>query len=251
MTPDVDLPARLIEDAAAHRLIGWDWSWMRSRWSGASTPWDYRDIASLAAANSTGLLDLDTGGGEVLAKLPSLPRRAVATEAHPPNIAIARGTLAPRGVPVVAAHPSRLPFRDKTFDLILNRHGAFEADELHRLLAPGGRFITQQVGPSNFQELNEFLAGRPVALAGPSLEEATEALSSAGLEIDEVHHAYIPAAFYDVGAIAFYLFGVPWQIPGFDPRVEHAKMTAAHKHITTSGAFHVTAERYLIQAHRA
>ena len=130
---DDDPVIRLIRDAAAHRLTGWDWSFIRGRWDGVETPWSYRDAVSFAAAASGALIDLDTGGGEFLISLPSLPDVTVATEAYTPNIPVARDQLIPRGVTVVAANPVRLPFRNESFDLAMSRHGVFRGSELHQI----------------------------------------------------------------------------------------------------------------------
>lgn len=247
---DDDPVIRLIRDAAAHRLTGWDWSFIRGRWDGVETPWSYRDAVSFAAAASGALIDLDTGGGEFLISLPSLPDVTVATEAYTPNIPVARDQLIPRGVTVVAANPVRLPFRNESFDLAMSRHGVFRGSELHRVLAPSGQFITQQVGPANFQELNEFLTGSRQSIQGPTFHQGVADLADAGFVIDETHHALIPTSFRDVGAIAFYLLAVPWQIPGFDPLAERTRMRAIHDYIAAEGRFSVTAERYFIRAHR-
>lgn len=41
---------------------------------------------------------------------------------------------------------SAIPFDDASFDLIINRHGEFDAPELYRLLKDNGIFVTEQVG---------------------------------------------------------------------------------------------------------
>jgi hypothetical protein len=48
----------------------------------------------------TTLLDLDTGGGELLAASAPLPRRTIATEGWAPNVPVARDRLSPLGVEV-------------------------------------------------------------------------------------------------------------------------------------------------------
>jgi hypothetical protein len=70
------------------------------------------------------LLDIDTGGGEVLASLQPLPATTVATEGWEPNLPVARDRLAPFGVDV-RRHDGTdpLPARDGEFDLVLNRDG--------------------------------------------------------------------------------------------------------------------------------
>ena len=56
-------------------------------------------------------LDIQTGGGEVLAEVPHLPRLVAATESWPPNLAVADEHLRPRGAWVLAvADVGDLPF---------------------------------------------------------------------------------------------------------------------------------------------
>jgi hypothetical protein len=43
------------------------------------------------------MLDLETGGGEMLSHLPSFPPLMVATEGWEPNVAVAATNLGPRG----------------------------------------------------------------------------------------------------------------------------------------------------------
>ncbi len=46
------------------------------------------------------------------------------------------------------------------FDLILNRHESYHPGEIARVLAPGGTFLTQQVGGDELGELRELWAIR-------------------------------------------------------------------------------------------
>jgi hypothetical protein len=64
-------------------------------------------------------LDVETGGGEVLAGVPRMPVLTAATESWPPNIARATELLRPRGVAVVdTGDEARLPFGGDVFDLV-------------------------------------------------------------------------------------------------------------------------------------
>ena len=104
---------------------------------------------------------MDTGGGELLADLAPLPSETVASERYPPNIAVAKARLEPLGVQVVTPDDDEiLPFENDRFDLVINRHGDFHAPELWRVIRPGGRFITQQVGNRNCLQINQALGDR-------------------------------------------------------------------------------------------
>ena len=50
-----------------------------------------------------------------------------------------------------------LPFHNDEFDIVINRHGNYVPAELHRILKPGGIFITEQVGEDNERDLVELL----------------------------------------------------------------------------------------------
>lgn len=114
-------------------------------------------------------LDLQTGGGEVLATIPAGPPRLAATESWPPNIAVARRNLARLGARVVpvATEDSDLPFAGETFDLVVSRHPvSVRWDEVARVLKPGGTYFSQNVGAGSVGELTEFLIGpQPPACA--------------------------------------------------------------------------------------
>lgn len=96
------------------------------------------------------LLDYDTGGGEFLLSLGHPWQKTSATEGYPPNVELCRETLLPLGIHFKECQdPAKIPYPDESFDLIINRHGDFDAPELYRLLKSGGVFITEQVGGDN------------------------------------------------------------------------------------------------------
>ncbi|MFC7106178.1 hypothetical protein ACFQQB_40660 [Nonomuraea rubra] len=92
-----------------------------------------------------------------------LPPRTAATEGYAPNLPIARARLEPLGVEVAE---STHAFPDASFDLVLNRHAPYDPAEVRRLLAPGGRYLTQQVSGRDLEELNAALGG-PRTRTGP------------------------------------------------------------------------------------
>ena len=114
---------RLVAEAEAASFSGWDFSWLDGRWIDSSPPWDYRQRVLAALPGVQSLLDMGTGGGEMLASLAPLPPDAWATENYPPNMPIARGRLEPLGVHVATGVADEaLPFPDERFDLVINRH---------------------------------------------------------------------------------------------------------------------------------
>src|SRR4051794_27307859 len=103
----------LLAEAAAADVSGWDFGWLDGRASEERPPWGYSRLLAARLPRVASALDIDTGGGEILAGMPRLPPRMVATEGWPPNAEQARRRLAPRGVEVVPVEPGRpLPFAD-------------------------------------------------------------------------------------------------------------------------------------------
>jgi hypothetical protein len=102
VTADVSVD-RLLKEAEAKPVEGWDFTWLGDRISTAPLPWSFEAVVSSRARRSPDLLDMETGGGEWLAALPDRPRRTVATEAWPPNVEVAGARLRAFGITVVWA----------------------------------------------------------------------------------------------------------------------------------------------------
>ena len=136
-----------VAEALEASFSGWDFSWLADRWITDPLPWNYGERVLAAFSGVDSLLDMGTGGGEFLASLAPLPPDAWATENYAPNMPIARGRLEPLGIHLVTGVPDdALPFPSERFDLVINRHELYDTAEVYRILKPGGRFMTQQVG---------------------------------------------------------------------------------------------------------
>ena len=193
-----------------------------------------------------------------MASLGPLPKFSFAAEGYQPNILVAKRRLRPLGVQVVetfcddnTVRPQRgaLPFKDASIDLVTDRHESFVASEVFRILKPRGRFVTQQVGDSNYPELNDALGAKPHSMPMVwDLPEAVRQLEDAGLEVTDSREARLEAWFLDVGAVVYYLKAVPWQIPGFSSMTYHDRLLDLHLKIQKEGPFRVTSSRFLIQA---
>jgi hypothetical protein len=214
------------------------------------------------ARASPDLLDLGTGGGEWLSRIRRRPARTVATESWPPNLDLARQRLAPLGVEVVATDPApdnvsqapderrgRLPFGSAAFSLITSRHTAFVADEVARVLAVGGAFVTQQVG-GDYGDYYEALGlPRPRAMY-VDLALATGQLERAGLTVVEGDEAAEETTFADVGALAWYLRLIPWTIEGFSVAGYSARLAALQERIDREGPLTARLPAFWLAARR-
>ncbi|GLY78285.1 class I SAM-dependent methyltransferase [Actinoallomurus iriomotensis] len=242
----------LVVAAMAAPSEGWDFEWVAGRCEGSEPSWSYRDLARAHVAGTDRLLDMDTGGGELLASLGPLPPRTWATEGWPPNISVARRRLEPLGVTVVPVpDKDRLPLPDASVGLVLNRHGSLAAHEVRRVLRPGGVLLTQQVGSEDCADLNEALGASPAhAPDSWTLRTASKELSAAGLRLTLMREEHPVLTFYDIGAVIYHLRMVAWQIPDFSVERYDASLRRLHQRISAEGRINVHAHRFLIAAER-
>jgi SAM-dependent methyltransferase len=240
---------RLVAEAEAASFAGWDFSWLEGRWIDSPPPWDYRQRVLAALPGVQSLLDMGTGGGEMLASLALLPPGTWATENHAPNMPIARGRLEPLGVHVVTGvADGALPFPDGYFDLVINRHESFDVAEIWRILKPGGRFITQQVGGHDNLRLNELLQNQVAfEFIDWGLAVAVQQLKTAGLAVVEQLEAFPETRVTDIGAVVYYLRAIPWQVEGFTVEGYRDKLLALHRLIRDEGGLALTSHRFYVE----
>lgn len=242
---------RLLADAEATHLRGWDWSAVATRYLEDDPPWDYRAEVEARLPGARSLLDLGTGGGELLSGLSPRPRDTWATEGYPPNLPLARARLQPLGISVVAVEDDRLPFPDARFDLVIARHESYDPAEIRRVLRPGGVFLTQQVGGRDHDLLSAALRERPTSSFPDWRADAAAAgLRDAGLDVFDVREALCPARFVDLGAVVFFLRATPWQVPGFDLARERPRLRALHSRMQREGGLASRIDRFLLVARR-
>ncbi|MDT5043233.1 MAG: hypothetical protein QOE51_4218 [Actinoplanes sp.] len=238
---------QLVGEAAGVPITGWEFAWLDGRAVGSEPSWSYPARVRPLLRRAQSLLDLDTGGGELLAELAPLPPHTVAVESWAPNTPVARDRLAPFGVSVV----TELPGGEDEFDLVLSRHGRLPVQDIARLLRPGGTLLSQQVGSGDLAELNAQLGAPPPHAQPWNADVAVAALRAAGLQVTDVQEEHPEFTFRDVGAVVYQLRAVPWQVRDFNPRRYERELRRIDAMIRTYGGFTVAAHRFLVQASRA
>jgi SAM-dependent methyltransferase len=244
--------SELVSEAWEAPFAGWDFSWLQGRHISLPLSWDYLALAKTHLRQSTAVLDMDTGGGELFASLAPFPPVAHATESYPPNIPLARARLEPLGVHLDAVDTSHhLPYPDAAFDLILNRHGSYPPADLFRALRPGGIFLTQQVGGKNETRLNELLQEQPHFIyAHWDLAYAQREIEAAGFSILQAREEFPQSEFRDVGAVVYYLRIISWQIEGFTPTAYSDRLRQIDALIRSEGKLVVPEHRFFIEARK-
>jgi len=243
----------LVAEADSASVDGWDFSWLDGRATEQRPSWGYQRLMSDRLAKVSAALDIQTGGGEVLAGAARFPPTMAAVEPWPPNAALATRRLHPRGVVVVSVPDEQaLPFAGDVFDLVTSRHpNSVPWAEIARVLRPGGTYLAQHIGPATVAELTEFFIGpQPQAWARRDPKTERAQAESAGLQIVEMRLERLRQEFSDVGAVVYFLRKVIWTVPGFTVERYRERLRELHERIEAEGPFVAHAARVLVEARK-
>ena len=243
---------KLVAEGVAAPVEGWDFTWFEGRATEERPPWGYARLMGERMALAHAALDIETGGGEVLATVARPPALLVATEGWRPNVTLARARLRHLGAWVVATEDApTLPFVDACFDLVMSRHPVVVLwSEIARVLRPGGTYLSQQIGPGTNRELTDFLMGPQPVNESRSATSARAGATSAGLDIVHLRECSLRVEFFDIAAVVHFLRKVQWTVPGFTPEAYDTELRRLHERIERDGSFVSTARRLLVEARR-
>ena len=230
---------------AARRLQGWELEFAPEPLT-PGPPWDYEARATELASDADALLDLGTGGGEVLSRvLSGASSRAVATEWWHVNAPVAARRL--RGsASVVRASSLQLPFRDAAFDLLLSRHEELSPQEVARVLVPTGRLLTQQVIHDLWHELRAVF---PDMTQFPNHYVVYQReLAEAGLAVEDARQFRRLVRFRELGHLVYHLVAAPWTIPDFSIQSHRDGLVQLDEQVRREGGIVLTEGFTLIQA---
>ena len=242
----------LLAEGASVPVEGWDFSWFEGRATEERPPWGYSRLVAQRMATATSALDIQTGGGEVLAQIPHPPPVLAATESWPPNVEIARRNLARLGASVAAVDDDAdLPFPAGSFDLVVSRHPVQTRwDEIARVLVAGGTFLSQQVGAGSVRELTDAMMGPQVPSQARSPRRAADQAEAGGLVVQDLRTAALEMRFFDVAAVVLFLRKVIWIVPGFTVDRYRPQLAEVHQRIQADGSFTAHSQRFLIEARK-
>ena len=244
----------LVAEAASAPVDGWEFSWLDGRATEERPSWGYARTIAAQMERAGATLDVETGGGELLAEVLSRvvdpPIAIAATEGWAPNVEHARRNLRRFGVGVVgAADGHDLPFRSGSFDLIVSRHPiTVQWAEIARALRPGGTYLSQQVGAGSNRELTDFMMGPQEVGEARSSSRAAEGAEGAGLTVVDLREETLRTEFADVGAVVYFLRKVPWTVPGFTVDAYRSQLGQLQDRIRREGPFVAHSRRFLIEA---
>ena len=131
------------------------------------------------------------------------------------------------------------------------RHGAYDVNELYRILKSGGVFITQQVGEENERELIEFLLPESrKQFTGMNLQSQKALFQKAGFKIRMEKEEMKPIEFYDVGALVWFARIIQWEFVDFSVEQCFERLLEAQRIVERDGCIKGNVHRYLIVAQK-
>ena len=243
----------ILEYEEGYSFEGWDFSHINSRMKEEAVPWDYEKIVKSYMDKEKILLDMGTGGGEFLLSLNPIAGKTYATESYLPNIELCKTRLEPLGIELKPVYDDvSLPFEDNYFNMIINRHESFYLPEIHRILKPGGTFITQQVGEMNNREMTKFLLGKYLDTSDEDLNLNKVLLQAKNIGMKILNQGeYFPKTyFYDVGALVFYAKIIEWEFPGFSVERCFDKLIELQSKLEKNGYIETLEHRYFLVAEK-
>jgi SAM-dependent methyltransferase len=244
----------LVAEGSSVPIEGWDFSWFGGRATEERPSWGYSRMLIPRIAKADAVLDIQTGGGEVLSdaldQAQHQPEVLATTESWPPNAEIARQRLTRFGASVnTVDDKAALPFGGSSFDLVTSRHPTVTLwDEISRVLQPEGTYFSQQVGPGSNRELSDFLIGPQPVSKVRSPELAAEQAGAAGLFVMDLRKESLRTTFNDIGAVVYFLRKVLWTVPDFTVERYGKRLLDLHQQIQKEGPFVAHAQRFLIEA---
>ena len=247
-----------LKQAEETSFSGWNFEYLTQtgRMHETPLPWNYYNVVLPYLRAAGTMLDMGTGGGEVLSRFQPLPPVTCATEQYKPNVAVVREKLETLGVKVFEIEEeteppfnATLPFENDFFDLVISRHEAYYPPELMRILKSGGTFITQQVG-RGLQNIKKLLGGTEPDNSDWNLAFLREELEAAGFGIIEAREAVQTIRFFDAGAVAYWLKAIPWIVEGFNIGGYREKLYELHLFIEERGYYDCSNDIFLLVARK-
>ena len=250
-----ELRSILKKEEECANISGWDFSHIDGKYVqfDQDLPWSYENTVKSYLQDNLKLLDIDTGGGELLLTYHHPYSMTSATESYPPSVKLCEEKLLPLGIDFhEASNYSSLPFEDDTFDIVLNRHGSYDPVEIKRILKKGGFFITQQVGGQNHYELIKLLCPNSKhKYFDHNLKNELKKFNDAQLNVIKSDECFFNSEFYDLGAIVWFARVLKDdQFIGFSVDSNFNQILEAQELLKKDGKITATCHRFFIIAQK-
>lgn len=233
-------------------FTGWDFSSIQKEFWQESLSWSYSEIVKQYLKQEMDLLDMGTGGGELLSTFNHPFSRTHVTEGWEPNYQLLLKTLEPKGVKVkFVQEDDLLDFPDNSFDIVLNSHESFLVSEVKRVLKPNGLFITQQVGDLNGVNLASRLIPNYQKIDfNHHLSVVADNLKKQDFQLLEQYEAYPIQKFLSMDALIYYVRTIKWEFPGFSVETHLSELNNLWNELNREGFIYNQEHRFLVAARK-
>lgn len=242
----------LISEANQETFSGWDFSYLDGKMEQAELPWSYKELVEKYLDPNMQLLDMGTGGGELLESLHHPYEHTAVTEGWKPNYQLLLSRLQPKGINVqFVGEDDLLSFPDAQFDVVLNSHASFSVPEVWRVLKKGGYFISQQVGDLNGLPLSTKLIPnfRKDAFT-LHLSSIVAELRQQGFSVLYQNEAFFEQKFFDMDGLIYYAKTIPWEFPNFNVATHYSQLLALQEELSLKGFIFNQEHRFIFVARK-
>jgi SAM-dependent methyltransferase len=233
--------------------IGWDFGDVKVTTEGVK--WRFYEEVRQSCKERDFLLDIGTGGGKRVLALADSVQLIVGIDLSKSMIQRARNNLRQRQAwnarfLVMDAH--EIDFPPDFFNIIACRHSPFNAEEVARLLPPGGLFITQQVSEGDKLNIKRFFKrGQGFGTEpGTAKESYVSSLEKAGFSELRTHD-YNATEYYETPEDLLFLLRRTPILPDFGTDQADFQMFQRFvaEHTTQKGII-TNSQRYMIVARK-
>ncbi len=231
--------------ARVGRRKGWDFSRMNT--SHPQLPWEYVSVVRSHLRATDTVIDIGTGGGERLLELSGDARQFLGVDPDPEMIGRARELAAETSAASVQFEIGTGAEILDQFDVVINRHAPFETQVVHRLLLPGGRFVTQQVGENNMKNVRDAFQIEAVADSPISPDEFVQQ----GFIVERFDEYDIDYVIRDMDSLVFWLQALDVahsDFGGFDSKRDAEAINRLLSTSLTADGIVTNEHRYLLAA---
>ena len=230
------------------QMIGWDFSFLKDMLIEEPIPWDYKQTIEKYLNPSHKLLDIETGGGEFLLSLSHPYENTFAMEGYEPNYQLCLKRLHPLGITVVKGlGEEKLSFEDNSFDIIINRHGAYQMEEIKRVLKKDGIFITQQVGSYTNKPMSDILTPwRVDNFDSFTLNHEVLKFQRSGFTILDKQEKKLYARYTTIEGVIFMAKIIEWEFPDFSVDKCFEELLQINKIIEENNYFESIEHRFML-----
>jgi len=239
---------------AAGEIEGWDFRGAEPIPETEPWAWDQQIRAALTA--SARVLDIGTGGGEVFGEYAGACELGLGVDRNEERIGVAQRDASKPNLRFGVMDGTMLALRDASLDVVLARCADYDPAEVHRVLRPGGTFLTLQMADRDTQNVfdafgwgsyGRYWRARFEAQAKPYRTSLDAAADYQDLGCTEIRYEDydVPQYFRNVEALVLFLKASP--LPErFDPEVHHEAVARLIRNYGSERGIETNAHRELL-----